>query len=131
MTEKTKLSDFTTEELDRAIKNAPPTAKLHIAALNSELALRLERGEAKQDFMKFVNTVWPTFIHGDHHEKMAKAFERVVNGEGKRLIINMPPRHTKSEFASYLLPAWFLGKYPNKKGHSDISHSRVGGRFRT
>ena len=33
----------------------------------------------------------------------------------KRLIINMPPRHTKSEFASYLLPAWFLGKYPDKK----------------
>jgi predicted phage terminase large subunit-like protein len=31
------------------------------------------------------------------------------------LIINMPPRHTKSEFASYMLPAWFLGKFPNKK----------------
>jgi hypothetical protein len=46
---------------------------------------------------------------------MAKAFERVANGECKRLIINMPPRHTKSEFASYLLPAWFLGKYPSKK----------------
>jgi predicted phage terminase large subunit-like protein len=27
----------------------------------------------------------------------------------------MPPRHTKSEFASYLLPAWFLGKFPHKK----------------
>ena len=27
----------------------------------------------------------------------------------------MPPRHTKSEFASYLLPSWFLGKYPEKK----------------
>jgi len=27
----------------------------------------------------------------------------------------MPPRHTKSEFASYLLPSWFLGKYPGKK----------------
>jgi predicted phage terminase large subunit-like protein len=27
----------------------------------------------------------------------------------------MPPRHTKSEFASYLLPAWFLGRYPDKK----------------
>jgi predicted phage terminase large subunit-like protein len=46
---------------------------------------------------------------------MAQAFERVARGECKRLIINMPPRHTKSEFASYLLPAWFLGKYPNKK----------------
>ena len=46
---------------------------------------------------------------------MADAFERVVTGKLKRLIINMPPRHTKSEFASYLLPAWFLGKYPEKK----------------
>lgn len=46
---------------------------------------------------------------------MAEAFERVARGECKRLIINMPPRHTKSEFASYLLPAWFLGKYPGKK----------------
>jgi predicted phage terminase large subunit-like protein len=27
----------------------------------------------------------------------------------------MPPRHTKSEFASYLLPAWFLGRFPEKK----------------
>jgi predicted phage terminase large subunit-like protein len=46
---------------------------------------------------------------------MAAAFERVANGTCKRLIINMPPRHTKSEFASYLLPAWFLGKFPEKK----------------
>ena len=115
MTEKSRLSDFTPEELELAIKNAPPTAKLHINALKNELAVRLERGEAKDDFMKFVNTVWPTFINGRHHEKMARAFERVASGENKRLIINMPPRHTKSEFASYLLPAWFLGKYPNKK----------------
>ena len=27
----------------------------------------------------------------------------------------MPPRHTKSEFASYLLPAWMIGKKPNLK----------------
>jgi hypothetical protein len=46
---------------------------------------------------------------------MARAFERVVQGQCKRLIINMPPRHTKSEFASYLLPSWFLGKFPGKK----------------
>jgi len=46
---------------------------------------------------------------------MARAFEKVANGEVKRLIINMPPRHTKSEFASYLLPSWFLGRFPGKK----------------
>jgi predicted phage terminase large subunit-like protein len=70
---------------------------------------------AQHKFMPFVKKVWPTFIGGRHHEKMATAFERVASGEIKRLIINMPPRHTKSEFASYLLPAWFLGKYPEKK----------------
>ena len=75
----------------------------------------LEKELAQNTFMGFVNKCWPEFIGGRHHKIMAKAFERVANGECKRLIINMPPRHTKSEFASYLLPAWFLGKYPNKK----------------
>jgi len=73
------------------------------------------RKVAQEKFLAFVNKVWPTFIAGRHHAKMADAFERVARGEVKRLIINMPPRHTKSEFASYLLPAWFLGKFPHKK----------------
>jgi predicted phage terminase large subunit-like protein len=77
---------------------------------------RLKSRDLSQErFMKFVDQVWPTFIGGRHHAKMAAAFERVARGECKRLIINMPPRHTKSEFASYLLPAWFLGKFPHKK----------------
>ena len=69
----------------------------------------------QEKFIKFVERVWPSFISGAHHKRMAEAFERVANGTCKRLIINMPPRHTKSEFASYLLPAWFLGKFPHKK----------------
>jgi predicted phage terminase large subunit-like protein len=77
---------------------------------------KLKERELCQDrFIKFVHKVWPTFISGRHHKRMAEAFERVARGECKRLIINMPPRHTKSEFASYLLPAWFLGKFPHKK----------------
>ena len=70
---------------------------------------------AQEKFLTFVQRVWPSFIAGRHHAKMAAAFEEVANGTCKRLIINMPPRHTKSEFASYLLPAWFLGKFPGKK----------------
>ena len=74
-----------------------------------------KRDLLQERFMPFVEEVWPTFIAGRHHGRMASAFERVANGTCKRLIINMPPRHTKSEFASYLLPAWFLGKFPHKK----------------
>jgi len=88
--------------------------KLILADLNVRDEL-YEKQIAQNTFMGFVNKVWPEFIGGRHHKIMARAFERVVNGECKRLIINMPPRHTKSEFASYLLPAWFLGKFPHKK----------------
>ena len=103
------------EALIASLPNLPPEEK---AKVLQKLASRVELGEkdkARNEFMEFVAKVWPDFIGGRHHAKMAKAFERVANGECKRLIINMPPRHTKSEFASYLLPAWFLGKYPNKK----------------
>ena len=73
------------------------------------------RESAETNFMEFVQAMWPAFIHGRHHALMAKKFEEIAEGKTKRLIINMPPRHTKSEFASYLLPAWYLGKFPNKK----------------
>ena len=75
----------------------------------------LVRDIAQKSFMAFVKEMWPGFIHGRHHALMAKKFEEIADGKVRRLIINMPPRHTKSEFASYLLPAWFLGKYPHKK----------------
>jgi len=93
----------------------PQEVQLKAAELLEELAARKEADKAKTDFMAFVHKVWPSFIDGAHHKRMAQAFEKVARGEIKRLIINMPPRHTKSEFASYLLPAWFLGNFPGKK----------------
>ena len=97
------------------LSSLPPEVKAEIADGLEELAERENAEKSKQHFMNFVRSVWPAFINGAHHNKMAKAFERVAHGQCKRLIVNMPPRHTKSEFASYLLPAWFLGKYPDKK----------------
>ena len=77
---------------------------------------QLERVEVCQDnFLAFVKSVWPEFIAGKHHRIMAEKLERVAKGELKRLIINMPPRHTKSEFASFLFPAWMIGKNPALK----------------
>jgi predicted phage terminase large subunit-like protein len=75
----------------------------------------LEREQSQEKFLSFVKSMWPGFIHGRHHAVMAKKFEEIASGKVKRLIVNMAPRHTKSEFASFLLPAWFLGKFPDKK----------------
>jgi len=84
-----------------------------------KLKLRLaqiERNETcRDDFLTFVRTMWPQFITGRHHEIIAEKLARVAAGELKRLIINMAPRHTKSEFASFLFPAWMMGRNPSMK----------------
>ena len=73
------------------------------------------QGKAKNDFLSFVKCVWPEFIEGAHHRHIAQKFNDLANKKINRLIVNMPPRHTKSEFASYLLPAWMVGRNPKLK----------------
>jgi predicted phage terminase large subunit-like protein len=85
----------------------------------ARLELRLLQIEAQEkartDFLSFAKYVWPEAIFGAHHTKMADAFNRLADGTLKRLIVNMPPRHTKSEFSSYLLPAFIMGRKPKTK----------------
>jgi len=71
--------------------------------------------ESRSSFLTFVKKVWPEFIVGSHHRIIAKKLEAVSRGEIKRLIVNMPPRHTKSEFASNLFPGWMMGLNPKLK----------------
>ena len=73
------------------------------------------QNKAKEDFLSFVKCMWPDFIEGSHHRHIADKFNKLATGEINRLIVNMPPRHTKSEFASYLLPAWMVGRDPKLK----------------
>jgi len=93
----------------------PEEALKEILAL-TEAKKRLDlQEEAYERFMPFAHHVYDNFIEGAHHRVIAEKLEAVARGECKRLIINMPPRHSKSEFASYLMPAWFLGRNPKLK----------------
>ena len=93
-----------------------PTDKLKTYAQLLEKQKRFKASErAQKDFLSYTKTVWAEFIEGRHHKIMADKFNRLAKGEIKRLIVNMPPRHTKSEFASYLLPSWLMGKNPKLK----------------
>jgi len=67
------------------------------------------------DFLTFIDHVYPGYKVGPHHRRLAKIFEDIANGKKRRVIVNIAPRHGKSEMISYLAPAWFLGKYPHKK----------------
>ena len=107
-----RLEDLSYEQLMALI---PESERGNIELIANAFMDAETRDKGQKSFMSFVKTMWPGFIHGRHHQLMAKKFEEIAAGKTKRLIINMPPRHTKSEFASYMLPAWFLGKFPNKK----------------
>lgn len=109
------LENISLKDIPNILPALSPGEQEKLLAELEHLQSLKTRKLAQERFLAFVKEAWPTFIAGRHHAKMAEAFERVARGECKRLIINMPPRHTKSEFASYLLPAWFLGKYPDKK----------------
>ena len=83
--------------------------------LLEELEKREFQEKSTSTFMEFVRTIWTEFIDVNHHKQMAAAFDEIASGKLKRLIINMPPRHTKSEFASHLFPAYLLGNNPKLK----------------
>lgn len=50
-----------------------------------------------------------------HHALICDALERVFNGETKRLIINIPPRYSKTEIAVVNFIAWAMGRVPDSE----------------
>ena len=97
------------------INRLPADVKKDFLKTYLKLLDKKKETKIKNDFMSFVKHVWPEFIEGSHHTQIAEKFNRIAKGELKRVIINMPPRHTKSEFSSYLLPAWMIGRNPKLK----------------
>ncbi len=106
------------EEIAALQRVLPTLTAQEKAELLHDLEIRASRASKQigQDSMLgFATHVYPGFKIGPHHKKLAKIFEDVIAGKKKRVIINIAPRHGKSEFSSYLFPAYFLGKFPDKK----------------
>ena len=97
------------------IKKLPPDVKKEFMKTYLRYSEKIKEGKIQNDFMSFVKHVWPEFVQGRHHKIIAEKFNQIANKKIKRLIINMPPRHTKSEFSSFLLPAWMIGRNPKLK----------------
>ena len=101
--------------LEEIISKMPINEQESLFEMAEEYMSSLKREKAQHNFMDFVREMWPGFIHGRHHAILSKKFEEIAQGKLKRLMISLPPRHTKSEFGSFLLPAWFLGRDSTKK----------------
>lgn len=102
-------------EINALLATLSPTQKLEFLEELEEQERRLKLKQAQGSLTTFAHAIYPGFKEGPHHRKLAKIFADVVSGKKKRVIINIAPRMGKSEFSSYLFPAWFLGQYPEKK----------------
>ena len=111
------------------IKKLPPDVRKEFMRTYLKFSQKKKEHLVQNDFMKFVKHVWPDFIEGAHHKIVAEKFNQLAEGKIKRLIINMPPRHTKSEFASYLLPAWMVGRNPKLKIIQSTNTTELSVRF--
>jgi predicted phage terminase large subunit-like protein len=110
-----KLTPEALAKLRNALPSLPDREKRRVAELLKTYQENLVKTKAKDDFLSFIKHVYPGYKVGPHHFKLARIFEDIAAGKKKRVIVNIAPRHGKSEMISYLAPAWFLGKYPQKK----------------
>lgn len=107
-----RLSD---SEIAALLKAMTPTEKLEFLEELEEQERRVKLKKAQTSMISFAHEIYPGFKEGAHHRKLAQIFKDVAEGRKKRVIINIAPRMGKSEFSSYLFPAWFLGQYPDQK----------------
>ena len=99
----------------KALKDMTKAEKLAFLEDIEKKEERVTLKNAQKDPIDFARRVYPGFKVGPHHKKLAKIFQDVLAGRKKRVIINIAPRMGKSEFSSYLFPAFYLGQDPSKK----------------
>ena len=102
MTAKKRLTKEDIEKLKRALPTMPEELKRKTEAELVEYNSKLTSKVGKLKFLEFIQHVYPGYIIGEHHRRLAKIFEDIANGEKKRVIVNIAPRHGKSELISYL-----------------------------
>lgn len=110
------------DALETERQRPDPDQKAELA--RQELA---RRELCRRRLLPFTVRMVPNYHAGWFHTDLAARLERfsqrVVNGESPRLIINVPPRHGKSELASKAMIAWHLGRHPDHRiisaTHSD------------
>ena len=69
------------------IDKLPPDVQKEYMKMAIKLSEKEKQVKVQDDFLTFVKHVWPEFIEGKHHKKIADKFNKLAKGEIKRLII--------------------------------------------
>ena len=87
----------------------------------------IERELCERSFFFFCKWVFKRvyrkqFVENKHHETLCQIMEKVYAGELKRIIINIPPRYSKTEIVVILFIAWTYAKN-SKCNNLHVSYS--------
>lgn len=105
-------------ELDFLAQNMhilSPEEAVEVGVLLDELEKRRSAKACRDDLIEFCKKMQEDYKVGRHHRMLADELMGIADGTKDRVCVNMPPRHGKSQLVSIYYPAWFIGKYPNKK----------------
>lgn len=115
MSAQLKLTPEAVQKLKNAIPLMPEKEKRRTLELLQVYHQEKIKSTGRDSFLDFILWVYPGYKIGPHHRRLAKIFEEIAEGKKKRVVVNIAPRFGKSEMISYLAPAWYLGKFPQKK----------------
>ncbi len=69
------------------IEKLPPDAQKEFLRLAMKLDEKTKQETVNKDFLSFVKHVWPQFIEGKHHKKIAEKFNKIAKGEINSMVI--------------------------------------------
>src|SRR5690242_3117344 len=97
-------------------KKQPSKQTLYDSLLSqSRILVEGQDDEARHSLRAFTHKVFPAYQDAPHLDMIDEALELIVRDKLRRLIIEMPPRHGKSEKASVHFPPYYLGRHPNRR----------------
>lgn len=70
---------------------------------------------ARRSLLRFTQATFTGFETNWHHVAVCDALDRLIAGRIRRLLLLMPPRHSKSEMVSRRLPAYVMGTNPDAR----------------
>jgi len=109
------LTEQEIEALAANIGHFSPEEQAQIAVVIDELERRKHARLCQVSLLDFCKHMDPTYVVAPHHKKLAELLTQIAYGHKDRIAVSIPPRHGKSHLVSTLFPAWFLGKFPDKK----------------
>jgi predicted phage terminase large subunit-like protein len=88
-----------------------------------------DAADARDDLAVFCRRMFPDYRRAPHIDALIDALVWAVSTPDARLIVTLPPRHSKSLHVSEHLPAWFLGRYPDRRVIGAAHTQRLANRF--